>query len=245
LEHQIKTRGIVLRRIDFGEADQIVTVLTEDQGKIALVAKGARRLKSKFLGKLELLYEAELNYFMGRELGHLNEAVSHILLDERDLDLKSRSLLFYMAETTHKLVAEEQECQKIYHLLREALMNFDTLSSESIFYAYLVKLLTELGFMADWSRCSETSEKLDLNRPYFLSTHDASLTTNVQLSLSGTPLSTSIIKWVNYTQKNELPQLKNIRPSERERAEIFFILKSVMGTLLNHPFKSEAFMQSI
>jgi DNA repair protein RecO (recombination protein O) len=74
MEKQKKTKGIVLRRFNLNEADQIVTVLTEDEGKVSLLAKGSRRLKSKFCGRLEPFYHVSLNYFQGRELGHLDEA---------------------------------------------------------------------------------------------------------------------------------------------------------------------------
>ena len=245
MEKQIKTKGIILRKINFGEADQILTILTKDEGKISALAKGARRLKSKFLGKLELFYNVDLNYFQGRELAHLNEVESFVLLQEENLDLKSRSLLFYMAEATHKLVPEGQECQKIYDLLKEVLIHFEKTTSEGIFYAYMVKLLSELGFMANWDHCQETNDKLNLDRPYFMSTQDANLTLNPSTSISGKPVNPTIIKWVNYMQKEELAKLKNIKSLASERAEVFFVLKSILGTVLNHPFKSEAFMQLI
>lgn len=45
--------GVVLRTVKLGEADRIVTLLTRDHGKIRAVAKGVRRTKSRFGGRLE------------------------------------------------------------------------------------------------------------------------------------------------------------------------------------------------
>jgi DNA repair protein RecO (recombination protein O) len=68
----IVTQGIVLRRTDFGEADRIVVLLTPDHGKISLVAKGVRRLKSKLAGGIELFSISSISYIKGRgELGTL------------------------------------------------------------------------------------------------------------------------------------------------------------------------------
>lgn len=72
---QIVTKGIILRRTNFGEADRIITVLTVDQGKIRLVAKGVRRIKSKLAGGIELLSLNDITYAPGKgDLGTLISA---------------------------------------------------------------------------------------------------------------------------------------------------------------------------
>ncbi len=64
---QINTLGIVLTRVDFQEADRIVHVMTPDRGKISLLAKGVRRIKSKLAGGIELFSVAEITYLEGRK----------------------------------------------------------------------------------------------------------------------------------------------------------------------------------
>lgn len=69
---QLLTRGIVLGRTDFDEADRILTVLTPDHGKLKLVAKGVRRVKSKLAGGIELFSVSQITFILGRgELGTL------------------------------------------------------------------------------------------------------------------------------------------------------------------------------
>lgn len=66
------TKGIVLSRTDFGEADRIITVLTPDKGKLRLMAKGVRKVKSKLAGGIELFSVSQLTYIEGRgEIGTL------------------------------------------------------------------------------------------------------------------------------------------------------------------------------
>ena len=245
MENHIKTTGIVLRRIDFGEADQMVHILTQDQGKVTVLAKGARRLKSRFLGKLELLSYVKLTYFQGRGLGHLNEVESKTPIQETDLNLRSRSLLFYVAEVTHKLIPDGQECGPTFELLHDFLARFEISSAEPLFYGYLVKLLAELGFMADWSHCNESNQKLDLSQPYFLSVHDGSLTQQVYLAQGAPPLHSSLIKWVNFMQKADFEQLKKIRASQKECDDMNQLIKTILQTLTPHPFKSELFMKLV
>lgn len=244
MERQIKTKGIVLRRINLHEADQIVTVLSQTEGKISLLAKGSRRLKSKFCGRLEPFYEGHFDYFQGRDLGHLNE-VELLCPGPDKLDLKSKSILFYMAEATMKLVADRQECEAVYLLLQDALAHFEKEQSEVMLYGYLVRLLTELGFMAPWNQNSETDLKLDLSKPYFLCLQDGSIAHAGFAGATDIRLTPSIIKWVSYMQTEDFAALKKVTPSRGEKAEVFFVLKSVLNGLFSKPFKSEEFFYSL
>ena len=72
--NSIKTNAIVLSRIDYGEADRIITVLTPDQGKLSMIVKGARKLKSKLAGGIELFSINEVTFIKGR--GEVNTLVS-------------------------------------------------------------------------------------------------------------------------------------------------------------------------
>lgn len=60
--------GVVLRTVKLGEADRIVTLLTRDHGKIRAVAKGVRRTKSRFGGRLEPFMRVSLLIAEGRSL---------------------------------------------------------------------------------------------------------------------------------------------------------------------------------
>ena len=71
---QIVTRGIVLTRTNYGEADRIVTILTPDHGKQRLMAKGVRKLKSKLAAGLELFSVSDISYIPGR--GEVHTLVS-------------------------------------------------------------------------------------------------------------------------------------------------------------------------
>lgn len=69
---QTLTDGIILARTDYGEADRILTVLTPDHGKLRLMARGVRKVKSKLAGGIELFSTSHLTYIEGkREIGTL------------------------------------------------------------------------------------------------------------------------------------------------------------------------------
>ncbi|MBU0706598.1 DNA repair protein RecO [Patescibacteria group bacterium] len=245
MERQKKTNGIVIRRFNLNEADQIVTVLTENEGKVSLLAKGSRRLKSKFCGRLEPFYHVSLNYFQGRELGHLDEAEILEVYSPLESDLRAKSILFFMAEITAKLVADGQECLEVYQLLNECLREFEDSHSEIILHAYMVKLLTLLGFMAPWDSCSRSNIRLNLTEPLFLSARDASVVRSGYNEPGDVRLTPSVIRWVNYMQNEKFSRLKLVTPSPGEKAEVYYVMRIVFGNILNTPFRSEAFLHAV
>lgn len=119
------TKGIVLARTDYGEADRILTMLTPDAGKLRLMAKGVRRLKSKLAGGIELFSTTELVYLPGRgEIGTLVSArlihyYSHIVTNVE------RTMLGYELIKQLNRETEDEPEADYYHLLEQAFEALD------------------------------------------------------------------------------------------------------------------------
>lgn len=62
----IKTEAVVLRSIRFGEADRILHLYSPDRGRIGAIAKGSRKPKSRFGGRLEPFFRLDLMLYQGR-----------------------------------------------------------------------------------------------------------------------------------------------------------------------------------
>lgn len=103
--NQIVTTAIVLGRTDYGEADRILTLLTPDQGKLRLLAKGVRRVKSKLAGGIELFSVSTITFVRGRgDIGalvstRLNKHYGHIVQD-LDRTMLGYELLKQLNKTT-------------------------------------------------------------------------------------------------------------------------------------------------
>src|SRR5207302_2274538 len=81
-----RDQGVVLRTIRLGEADRIVTLVTEGHGKVRAVAKGVRKTKSRFGGRLEPLSHVSMLLYEGRELDIVTqaEALDHFRVIRED-----------------------------------------------------------------------------------------------------------------------------------------------------------------
>jgi len=86
---QLLTQGIILSRTDYGEADRIITLLTPDHGKLRLMAKGVRKIKSKLAGGIELFSVSHITFIQGKnDVGTLisTRLVTHYGNIVKDID---------------------------------------------------------------------------------------------------------------------------------------------------------------
>jgi len=63
MSRDVKTKGIIIKKVNFRETSIILDVLTSEFGVISVIAKGIRKQKSKDTGLLEILNELELNLY--------------------------------------------------------------------------------------------------------------------------------------------------------------------------------------
>lgn len=123
--NQITTRAIILSRTDYGEADRILTLLTPDHGKLRLIAKGVRKVKSKLAGGIELFSVSDIVYIRGR--GEIGTLVSTRLIKHYGGIVKdvSRTMLGYdLIKMLNKATEDEPESD-YFELLIAAFVALD------------------------------------------------------------------------------------------------------------------------
>ena len=117
----VKTKGIIIKRINLGEADKILTILTTDRGKIRVVARGVRRPEAKLGGFLELFRYNEYLLAEGRNLDVVTGASTIESFRQISLNLRKIGLAYYVAEIIDKLVEETQEADRVFELVYSVL----------------------------------------------------------------------------------------------------------------------------
>jgi len=126
---QLVTQGIILMRTDYGEADRIITLLTPDHGKLRLMAKGVRRVKSKLAGGIELFSVSSITFIKGRgDIGTLvsTRLVKHYGTIVHDLD---RTMLGYDLIKQLNKVTEDEPGEEYFELLKRT---FEALDDPSV-----------------------------------------------------------------------------------------------------------------
>lgn len=149
LKPNVITNSIILKRINFGEADRILTVITPHHGKVRLIAKGVRKSASKLAGGIELFSISTLAYIPGkRDISTLISTrlvthYSHIVAD-----FERTSTGYELLKTLDK-ATEEQSDTDFYELLVISLnclnqLNIPITIVEAWFYLGLLKALGRL-----------------------------------------------------------------------------------------------------
>src|SRR6266478_9862000 len=101
-----RAEAIVLRTVDFGEADRILVLFSRHFGKLHVVAKGIRRATSRMAGHAEPLTHATYQLARGRELDVLTGAESRALYRALREDLHGIAAGWYIAELADRFALE-------------------------------------------------------------------------------------------------------------------------------------------
>jgi DNA repair protein RecO (recombination protein O) len=143
-----RTTGLILRTRPLTETSLIVHWLTPDFGRIATVARGARRPKSPFRGKLDLFYLCEFSFVRSRrsELHTLREVTLRETHSALRKDLGWLEQASYAAALIEQTTETETPLEGFYKLYSEFLMALVTHPPQAqTVFAFELKLLAELG----------------------------------------------------------------------------------------------------
>ncbi len=141
-----RDRGVVLRTIRLGEADRIVTLMTEQHGKVRAVAKGVRRTMSKFGSRLEPLSHVALLGWQGRgDLDTINqvEVIDTFRPVREDLDRMGSAMS--MLEVVDQIGQEQHANPRLYEMLVGAIGALAERNSPMVMPAFFLKVLALEG----------------------------------------------------------------------------------------------------
>lgn len=154
-----ETESIVLKSFNLSEADRIVVFLTRDHGIVRGVAKGAKRLKSRFGSTLEPFSTVDLSYFQkeDREL----VSIQHVELINSYFESASEPAFLqtfsYIAELLIAFVPPHDPNETLYRMVRACIeaggQNSSDLAAVGLYFE--VWLLRLGGVLPDWSHCRE------------------------------------------------------------------------------------------
>jgi DNA repair protein RecO (recombination protein O) len=162
-----KTEAVVLRSLRFGEADRILHLYTLDRGRVGAIAKGARKMKSRFGGRLEPLGHVELLLHVGGgELATVT-GVDLIHAHARTRESQYRlSVGLIGAEAMLRLFPVEERSDRAFTALIRFLEILDDLPErrgrrpdlDALGLAFQLKLLWLSGYLPHLSSCAECGE---------------------------------------------------------------------------------------
>src|SRR5918998_5866803 len=158
----LKSEGIVLRGIRYGEADRILHLYTPHRGRVSAIAKGVRRAKSRFGGRLEPFFRLNLVLYEGRsELLTVTSAetlAGHPRLREHAAALDGAARA---CDAVGRLFGDGEPHPGVYHLLANELALLDrepARATRANALAFRLKLLLAAGFAPHLATCASCGE---------------------------------------------------------------------------------------
>jgi DNA repair protein RecO (recombination protein O) len=151
-----REQGVVLRTWKLGEADRIVVFLTQGEGKVRAVAKGVRKTKSRFGGRLEPFSHVDLSLYRGRELDIVTQAEVinpfRSLREDYDRVVAGAAML----EAVDQVAQEREAAIRLYLLLVRALRALDGGARDPsvVLDAFLLKLMALEGYRPALTECA-------------------------------------------------------------------------------------------
>jgi len=150
-------QGFILRRREITESSLVLTVFTDRSGKLSLLAKGARRKKSPFLGRAELFSLCHFTYYESRRRG-LN-ILSECEIISPFAELRENYSHFLTTCSLARLVdigtGSAHRVQGIFDILKEVLVILPTFPDPDLLKRYFeLHLLSLLGYSIRWNTCA-------------------------------------------------------------------------------------------
>lgn len=147
--------AIVVRVRDLGEADKVVHLLTRDRGKVAAVARGARRPRSRLAAATQLFTYCHVQCWTGRNLDTLSQAEIRDSFPAVREDLVRTAWAAYACELVDEMAQERQPVPEAFALLLAALrLLASPADPEVVGHAFTLQVLSALGFRPALDRCA-------------------------------------------------------------------------------------------
>jgi DNA repair protein RecO (recombination protein O) len=240
---QHRTDAIVLRLLDYGESDRIVTFCTAGYGKIKGIAKGARRSRKRFANVLEPFCCSHLLFSRrGQEnlaLIDASEVISHFPLIRSDLE-KTLSAS-YLIDLTDQFTPDEKKSEAIFKLLHDFLFLIEECpAAESILRFFEIRLLRLSGYDPVLDHCLVCKKPIGKETLYRFSTADGGLTcTSCRPGgADSIPVSLGTIRTLLLGREAEIDRLGRILLSVQSADESRQLLANFIRHILGRELKS-------
>ena len=236
-----KTKGIILKRANLGEADRILTIYTKDFGKIKAIAKGIRKIKSKLAGSLELFCLDDLMIAEGRNLDVICGAVTEKCFYNLRNDLKATNTAYYLADVIDKLSDEEEPHKEVYELLDELLSEINGENAEILLPFFEIKFLSEMGYKPELFSCVSCKVKIKNGKNHF--DFDEGGLVCEKCGKNQMQISEKAVKLLRLFLKHDIIYIKKINLDTKTVKEVEKVTQNYLKYSSGKEFKSERFVK--
>jgi DNA repair protein RecO (recombination protein O) len=153
---------VILRKVDYGEADRIMTLFTLERGKVPAIAKSVRKAKARMSGQLDVFAHGRMMLAEGRSMDVITQFQR--LTDTAPLaeDLGRSAAAAIVVEVADKVLEERHPQPDFFRVVTDALghLSRSEIDPRMETADFLVRVLAELGYMPELFNCARCGRPL-------------------------------------------------------------------------------------
>jgi DNA repair protein RecO (recombination protein O) len=240
----LETESLILKTYPLAEADKIVVFLTQTDGLVRGVAKGAKRLKSRFGGGLEPFSIVNATFYQKEERELVS--ISQIELQKSFFESASNPLFLqkfaYLAELLSEFMPPHEPNERIYRMTRVCL---ETASEhpeflEAVAFYFEIWLLRLGGYLPSWERCDSCKRLFGANSNASLQLNFHLLCESCQPGRSKNEVNADLRKIYTVAQTLSPVKFAGLTAGKNEEIkEVSGILKRLIGNILGKELKND------
>lgn len=242
------TEAIAFKRMDYGEADRIVTLFTPRFGKLRVLAKGVRRPTSRLAGHLELFAHSHVMLARGRELDIVTQASTIDPFREVREDLARSSYAFHLAELVDAFLEERDSHPGVFTLLADALRALDrgVPALDVVARHFEMHLLAAAGYRPELTVCLRCRTPIQAQPNWYSVTIGGVLCPHCGPSEpSASPIGVAVLKALRYLQRTAEPASLTVRIPRAVREEVERLLRRQIEFDLERRLRATDFIHRV
>ena len=242
------TEGVVLRRVDYGEADRVLTVLTPDHGKVGVIARGVRRPASRLAAHTDLFAQSRMQLARGRgELEVLTQAQA-LGPSAPPHDARRAAYAAVCAELADRVLESGSPDAEMYGLVTGALRDCADLAREPrAALAWLTRrMIDRLGYGPQLFECAGCATPLPEAEAAFSAAAGGLLCARCSTSdPAGVPCSVRVIKVLRIAASGDLDLYHRLRLDEASLATLEAVAERELAHHLERQLRSLTVLHAI
>ncbi len=234
-----RTKGFFLTEVARGESDKLFVVYTKDFGKLKILGKAIRKIKSKLRAGAREFCLSEIEFIQGKTYKTLTDTVLIDSFQSIRKDLTKSKTAFQISDVLDKLVKGEEKDEKIWSLLSET---FGKLSDCQLLYHYFLwNLFSLLGYQPELYKCLSCGKELKPFQLYF-SSEEGGVVCNICVqetkkedsSAQLIEIKPDVVKILRLFLQKDWPVLSKLKVGEEDKESLETISEDYLSFVLEN-----------
>jgi DNA repair protein RecO (recombination protein O) len=230
-----RVEAVVLRHVDYGEADRMLTLYTRQLGKTRALAKGARKIASRKAGHIEPFTHVKLQLAKGRDMPIVTQADTIDAYQPLREDLILTSQASYVMELLDRFTySDDTDNSTLFRLLTETLSRLASKTDPWLVIRYYeIRLLDHLGFRPQLFECANCGREIKAEDQFFSFSAGGVICPRCGQGLRNVhKISVEALRYLRHFQRSSYADATRARPDDDVQKETETLMQGYFTYLL-------------